>query len=76
MKIFYTTLLLGVISFAFVPVEKLVQPVDLIFVEGGSFVMGSFDPSIESDDDESNLRDVTVYGFYIFNHGNSAGIMG
>ncbi len=65
MKIFYTTLLLGVISFAFVPVEKSVQPVDLIFVEGGSFVMGSFDPSIESDDDESNLRDVTVYGFYI-----------
>lgn len=49
--------------FAALPLSA--QTLDLIFVDGGNYVMGCFDPTILCDDDEAELRDVTVYGFYI-----------
>jgi formylglycine-generating enzyme required for sulfatase activity len=65
----YLLLFLVIFSYGFTTdkqnVSKNLVPVDLIFVEGGSFAMGCSDPSIKGDDDELDLRDVTVYGFYI-----------
>ncbi len=65
MKLLFTALVISLFSFSFVNDERGAQPLDLIFVEGGSFAMGCFDPRIPCDDDESELRDVTVYAFYI-----------
>ncbi|MBZ0197529.1 MAG: formylglycine-generating enzyme family protein [Ignavibacteriales bacterium] len=51
--------------FLLIPTVVSGQGMELVFIEGGSFVMGCYDPSLDCDDDETELRDVTVYGFYI-----------